>query len=82
MLASRIVIFLIVGAIGLFACCATTVSAPPSVWWVASIPFRPTYVTYNSDVLWVCGVDEMIAMSDDGGKTWTVKHQKGDGEIL
>jgi len=82
MLASRIVTFLVVGAIGLFACCATTVATPPSLWWVASIPFRPTNVTYNSDILWVCGADEMIARSDDGGKIWTVKHQKGDGEIL
>lgn len=28
------------------------------------------------------GADEMIAKSDDGGKSWQVKHQKADGELL
>jgi len=33
-------------------------------------------------VLWVGGVDEMLARSQDGGQTWQVKHQKANGEVL
>lgn len=33
-------------------------------------------------MLWVCGADEMVAKSEDGGQTWQVKHQKVDGEVL
>jgi hypothetical protein len=32
--------------------------------------------------MWLGGVDEMLAMSRDGGRTWQVKHQKVDGEVL
>jgi hypothetical protein len=66
----------------LFTFPCLTESTPPSAWWTASLPFRPTGLTYNADTLWVCGTDEMIARSDDGGKNWQVKHQKPNGELL
>jgi len=46
------------------------------------MPFRPTSLTDSGDTLWVRGADEMIAKSDDGGRSWQVKHQKADGELL
>jgi len=69
-------------SIFLFAFPCLTESTPPSAWWTASLPFRPTNLTYKADALWVCGADEMIAKSDDGGKSWQVKHQKPNGELL
>ena len=47
-----------------------------------SLPFRPIDITSAANTLWVCGADEMIAKSEDGGQTWQVKHQNADGEIL
>lgn len=32
--------------------------------------------------IWVCGVDEMILSSSDGGATWETKHQNVNGEVL
>lgn len=80
--AIRIVRILILVNLALLVCSAGTMSTPPSPWWVASVPFRPTNLTYNVDALWVCGADEMIAKSDDGGRTWQLKHRKADGELL
>jgi hypothetical protein len=76
MLASRIGTILVLGELFLLT------ASSPSPWWVPSVPFRPINLTSSSDVFWVCGADEMIAKSDDGGRTWTVKHQKADGELL
>ncbi len=51
-------------------------------WRPVPLPFRPIYVTSIADTLWVCGTNEMLAKSGDGGQTWQVKHQKADGEVL
>jgi hypothetical protein len=32
--------------------------------------------------LWVCGADELVASSDDGGKTWHVVHSSPVGSVL
>jgi len=77
----------------LIAACSFTYLAPdcqaqsPSAqlsgnWRTASLPFRAIEVASNSNALWVCGLDEMIAKSLDGGQTWQIKHQKKDGEVL
>ena len=59
----------------------TTVQAP-SRWESINLPFRPTYVTSVENVFWVCGADEMLAESEDEGRTWQLTHQKTDGEVL
>ena len=51
-------------------------------WQSINLPARPIYITSNSDTFWVSGTDEMLAKSDDGGKSWRVTHQKIDGDIL
>src|SRR5579863_1063451 len=51
-------------------------------WTVVASPFRPVNITAQSGILWVCGVDEMILSSRDGGVTWETKHQNPDGEVL
>ncbi len=64
--------------------------------WLLSIPFRaraaewhtielaarPMNIAENHDALWVCGADELIGDSMDGGKTWTVQHSLKGGGIL
>ena len=54
----------------------------PSRWESINLPFRPTYVTSVENVFWVCGADEMLAESEDEGRTWQLTHQKTDGEVL
>lgn len=51
-------------------------------WRSVVLPARPLFIASNADTLWVCGIDELIASSPDGGKTWQVKHKKSDGEVL
>jgi photosystem II stability/assembly factor-like uncharacterized protein len=57
-------------------------AAPTDKWSVVSLPYRPVGIASDGSVLWVCGVDEMLAKSEDGGKTWVIKHVKVGGEVL
>jgi photosynthesis system II assembly factor YCF48-like protein len=54
----------------------------PAKWQSIALPFRPTYVTSVENVFWVGGTDEMLAESQDQGRTWQVRHQKADGEVV
>lgn len=51
-------------------------------WVGVALPFRPFNITALKDEMWVCGTNEMIAVSTDGGVNWRMQHQKSDGEIL
>jgi photosystem II stability/assembly factor-like uncharacterized protein len=51
-------------------------------WVGVALPFRPFKITAVKDAMWVCGTNEMIAVSTDGGVSWRMEHQKRDGEIL
>jgi photosystem II stability/assembly factor-like uncharacterized protein len=51
-------------------------------WNVVASPFRPVNITAQGATIWVCGADEMILSSKDGGATWEIKHQNRDGEVL
>lgn len=63
--------------------CGLTAQTPADRRWTeVSTPFPAANVVAVGDVFWVCGADEMIASSFDGGTTWNVKHQKRGGEIL
>jgi hypothetical protein len=55
---------------------------PPNNWSVVSSPFRPVNIAAQGATIWVCGVDEMILSSSDGGATWETKHQNLNGEVL
>jgi photosystem II stability/assembly factor-like uncharacterized protein len=52
------------------------------VWTEVSTPSRAADITAVGNVFWVCGVDEMIASSSDGGNTWSLKHQIRGGAVL
>src|ERR1700722_10072987 len=43
-------------------------------WTTVSLPSRPMNITENNGAFWVCGANELVASSEDGGKTWDVKH--------
>jgi photosystem II stability/assembly factor-like uncharacterized protein len=49
-------------------------------WNTISTPFRPFNITAQGGNIWVCGADEMILSSTDGGGIWATKHQSRDGE--
>lgn len=51
-------------------------------WQVKSLPFRALNVTSVGSALWVCGTDESVATSLDGGEHWLIKHQKPNGGAL
>jgi len=53
-----------------------------SEWRTIDLPARPMNIVENHGILWVCGADELIAASADGGKTWTAKHNVKNGGIL
>ena len=55
---------------------------PSSTWNSHDFQFRVLNTTSNSDLLWICGTDEEIAVSSDGGKNWEVKHHTSDGNAL
>ena len=56
--------------------------ASASEWGTVALQARPLDITANGDVLWLCGADELIANSTDGGKTWNVQHLVANGAVL
>src|SRR3954471_20913307 len=61
------------------------VDRPPEAvnnWKVVESAFRPVNLAAQGATIWVCGVDETISSSKDGGTTWETKHQNLGGEIL
>jgi hypothetical protein len=60
----------------------TTLSAAASEWRSIELSSRPMNITENNGTLWVCGADELIANSTDGGKTWNVLHSSKNSGIL
>jgi len=53
-----------------------------SHWTQVQLPFRPVSIAASGDAMWVCGTNESIASSSDGGVSWQVKHQRQFGEVL
>ena len=53
-----------------------------SEWRTIDLTARPINITENNGTLWVCGADELIAASVDGGKSWTAKHNVRNGAVL
>lgn len=53
-----------------------------SSWTPSSVPFRALAVASTGSAIWACGTDESIAVSDDGGAHWKLKHQTPDGNLL
>lgn len=46
------------------------------------MPELPLGIAEHDGVLWVCGANEMIASSADGGEHWTMRNQDRRGEML
>jgi hypothetical protein len=61
--------------------CNTQISSA-SEWRTVDLSARPLNIIENHGTLWICGADELIAASTDGGKTWTVKHKAKNGGLL
>lgn len=55
---------------------------PSSGWHSSDLTFRVLNITSEGNLLWVCGTDETIAVSSDGGAHWKAKHEKVDGGLL
>jgi photosystem II stability/assembly factor-like uncharacterized protein len=56
---------------------------PSAAWNTPDLSFRALNITSNGRLLWVCGTDESIAVSEDEGVHWKVKHQMlGSGLLL
>jgi photosystem II stability/assembly factor-like uncharacterized protein len=79
--------FRLLCAFAVFSLCVSCFGGdqPPTAtnnWNVVASPLRPVNVTAQGATIWVCGVDEAILSSKDGGTTWETKHQNIDGEVL
>ncbi len=46
------------------------------------LPAMPLGIAEQGGTLWVCGDDEMIASSADGGRHWVLRHWQSSGEML
>jgi hypothetical protein len=55
---------------------------PNSSWRPSNAPFRVLALAGNNSSIWACGTDEGVAVSDDGGAHWQLKHQTPDGNLL
>jgi Photosynthesis system II assembly factor YCF48 len=53
-----------------------------SDWRTIALPARPLNIMAKQDVMWVCGADELVAVSTDGGKTWNVQHLVKGGVVF
>src|SRR5215510_186275 len=53
-----------------------------SQWLTKNLPFRVLNTTSVGSSLWVCGTDESVALSSDGGEHWLVKHETTEGAVL
>ena len=51
-------------------------------WTEVHPPFKPTNIAAVSNTFWLCGPDEKIASSSDGGATWLLKHTIPSGRKL
>lgn len=64
----------------------TSRTIPPVVlggdWTPIPLPDMPLGFVSHAGVFWVCGANEMIASSSDGGRNWTLRHEKPGGELL
>jgi hypothetical protein len=56
--------------------------ARASEWRSIDLPSRPMNITQNDGTLWVCGADQLIASSTDGGKSWASVHFAKNGGVL
>lgn len=70
--------FLLVLVVLLF----NSASLPASEWQTVALPARALNIAENNGSLWICGADELIAVSADGGKNWTTKHNVANGRLL
>jgi len=73
--------------LGVLLLCASTSAqslfpAPASDWRSLDLSSRPLNIAENQGILWVCGADELITKSTDGGRTWTNQHFAKNGSIL
>lgn len=65
---------------------ATLPTIPPvrlsAAWTSIPLPDTPLGIAAHGDELWVCGANEMLAVSKDGGRNWTLEHERKGGEML
>jgi len=55
---------------------------PSPDWHGNDFSFRVLNIASTGHSLWICGTDETIAVSSDGGEHWQVKHQTAGGGLL
>lgn len=51
-------------------------------WTAVHTPDLAGDITAVGKGFWICGANEMVASSNNGGNTWRVRHQKAEGAVL
>ena len=73
----------ILGVYLALACMGASAQQPSSSKWEnVALPFRALDIASNGSSMWVCGTDEGIAFSTDGGEHWQVRYINPAGDVL
>ena len=75
-------IFLICFSALLLVSVAVSEEKAISEWHKHEVSFRVLNATSLGSSVWICGADEGVAVSSDGGQHWQTKHQTKDGALL
>jgi photosystem II stability/assembly factor-like uncharacterized protein len=79
---TRFLFLIYFGWVFLTAGVAAAEDKSSSDWHAQTLPFRVLNATDIGQSLWVCGIDETLAMSSDAGEHWHIKHEVADGAVL
>ena len=59
-----------------------TLGQHPAEWHSVDVAFRVLDITSAGDSFWICGTEETIAVSNDNGAHWQIKHHTPGGPSL
>lgn len=79
---ARCLLILCVALAGVGSGVSEDQGASVAAWVEETTPSPAADIIAVGNTFWICGADEMIASSSDGGATWTIHHQVTGGKIL
>lgn len=78
----KYIISFLIALLWIPTCFAASQNSEDNRWQREALPFHGLNLTSNGNSFWVCGTDEGIATSSDGGQHWRIKHTLKDSGAL